>query len=65
MTDGVLGAWLSINKLPLVHLKSDENKLYDIPFDASWRALQQGVFGFSIMDSSPYPTGSFQSYLII
>ncbi len=61
MADPVLSAWSSISKLTLVHPKSYESKLYYIPFDASRRALQNGVFGFSTLDTSPYPTGSFET----
>jgi hypothetical protein len=60
VADPVLSAWSSISKLTLVHPKSYENKLYYIPFDVSHRALQNGVFGFSILDRSPYPTASFE-----
>jgi hypothetical protein len=60
-----LSSWSPISKLTLVHPKSYENKLYYIPFDASRRALQNGVFGFSTVDRSPYPSVSFKnaSYL--
>ncbi len=59
MADPILSVWSLNSKLTLVHSKSYENKLYYIPFDASRRALHGGVFGFSILNGSSYPTGSF------
>ncbi len=64
MTDPILSAWSPNSKLTLVHSKSYGNKLYYIPFDAFRRALQGGVFGFSILNGSPYPTGSFKGLFL-
>jgi hypothetical protein len=60
VTDPILSVWSPNSKLTLVHSKSYESKLYYIPFDASRRALQGGIFGFSILNGSPYPTGSLK-----
>ncbi len=59
MVDPVLSVWSPISKLTSMHPKSDRNKLYYIPFDASRRALQDGIFGLSILNWSPYPSWSF------
>ena len=47
------------SKLILVSWKSHRNKIYYIPFDAPCLALQHGIFNFSILNRSPYSTGSF------
>jgi hypothetical protein len=58
------GAESSINKLTLVPSKSYKNEAYSIPFDVSQIDLQHGIFGFSVMNSSPYPSGSFHELVI-
>jgi hypothetical protein len=65
VTDPILSAWSPNSKLTLVQSKSYENKLYYIPFDASRRALQRGVFGFSILNGHLIRQGPLLLNLVI
>jgi hypothetical protein len=42
--------------------KPYENMIYYIPFGAPRLALQHGIFGFSILNESPYATGSLVAF---
>ncbi len=54
-----LDIWLSISKLTLIPLTSYDNQIYYIPFDAPRLTLQNHIPDFSILNRSPYSTGSF------
>jgi hypothetical protein len=58
VTDHALGARRAISKLTVAPPKSHENKNYHTLLDAPRLALQHGIFGFSILNSSLNPTGS-------